>query len=320
MSADPAIDGLSRRRARARASGKVNLQLSVGPRREDGYHPLATVFQAVDLYETVTATVRDDGIISVAVDAAPGFQGELGDVPLDERNLAWRAAEAVRAEFGVTDGVHLDILKGVPVAGGMAGGSADAAAALVACAEAWDCGATRDQLVPLAARLGADVPFALMGHTALGLGRGDELSPAMARGEFHWVFALQHRGLSTADVFAAFDDQVAEGRRVAAAPQVNADVMAALMAGDATRLGAALTNDLQDVALELAPRLFGVIEACEEALALGAVVSGSGPTVAALAAHAQHAREVAAHLTATGVADAVVTARGPVSGTVLIEA
>src|SRR5690554_5099583 len=137
MSADPAIDGLSRRRARARASGKVNLQLSVGPRREDGYHPLATVFQAVDLYETVTATVRDDGIISVAVDAAPGFQGELGDVPLDERNLAWRAAEAVRAEFGVTDGVHLDILKGVPVAGGMAGGSADAAAALVACAEAW---------------------------------------------------------------------------------------------------------------------------------------------------------------------------------------
>ena len=319
MTAFAEIDGLTRRRVRTRASGKVNLQLSVGPRREDGYHPLATVFQAVDLYETVTASVRDDGLISLAVDAAPGFEGDLSGVPLDERNLAWQAAEAVRAEYGITEGIDLEILKGVPVAGGMAGGSADAAAALVACAEAWDCGVSRDDLMPLAARLGADVPFALLGHTALGLGRGDDVSPAMAKGEFHWVFALQRHGLSTADVFAYFDDQVAQGRRFAAHPEVNATVMAALRAGDPALLGAALTNDLQDAALELAPRLFGVMEACEEALALGVIVSGSGPTVAALASDAQHAREIAAHLTSRAVADAVVTARGPASGAVVLE-
>ncbi len=320
MSVIAAIDGVTRRRVRARASGKVNLQLSVGPRREDGYHPLATVFQAVDLYETVTASVRDDSLITLTVEAAPGFHGTVGDVPLDSRNLAWQAAEAVRAEYGIADGIDLEIVKGVPVAGGMAGGSADAAAALVACAEAWDCGVTRDDLMPLAARLGADVPFALLGHTALGLGRGDEVSPAMAKGDFHWVFAVQNEGLSTAAVFAHFDEQVADGQRVATHPEVNAAVMAALRAGDPALLGAALTNDLQDAALELAPRLFGVLEACEEALALGVIVSGSGPTVAALAADAQHAREIAAHLTMKGVADAVVTARGPAAGTVILEA
>lgn len=319
MSVVPVVDGVTRRRVRTRASGKVNLQLSVGPRREDGYHPLATVFQAVDLYETVTASVRDDGLISLAVRAAPGFEGDVSEVPLDERNLAWRAAEAVRTEFGITDGIDLEILKGVPVAGGMAGGSADAAAALVACAEAWDCGVSRDDLMPLAARLGADVPFALLGHTAIGLGRGDDVSLAMAKGEFHWVFALQNHGLSTAEVFAHFDEQVAGGRRDAPHPEVHPNVMAALRAGDAVMLGAALTNDLQDAALERAPRLFGVFEACEEALALGVIVSGSGPTVAALAANAQHAREIAAHLTSKAVADAVVTARGPATGTVILE-
>jgi len=320
MSVVPVADGLTRRRVRTRASGKVNLQLSVGPRREDGYHPLATVFQAVDLYETVTASVRDDGLISLAVSAAPGFEGDVSGVPLDERNLAWRAAEAVRTEYGITDGIDLEIVKGVPVAGGMAGGSADAAAALVACAEAWDCGVSRDDLMPLAARLGADVPFALLGHTAIGLGRGDDVSLAMAQGEFHWVFALQNDGLSTAEVFAHFDEQVAQGDRIAHHPQVNAEVMAALRAGDPARLGAALTNDLQDAALERAPRLFGVMEACEEALALGVIVSGSGPTVAALASTAQHARDIAAHLTSRAVADAVVTARGPATGTVILEA
>jgi len=319
MSVVPVVDGVTRRRVRTRASGKVNLQLSVGPRREDGYHPLATVFQAVDLYETVTASVRDDGLISLAVRAAPGFEGDVSEVPLDERNLAWRAAEAVRTEFGITDGIDLEILKGVPVAGGMAGGSADAAAALVACAEAWDCGVSRDDLMPLAARLGADVPFALLGHTAIGLGRGDDVSLAMAKGEFHWVFALQNHGLSTAEVFAHFDERVAGGRRAAPHPEVHPNVMAALRAGDAVMLGAALTNDLQDAALERAPRLFGVFEACEEALALGVIVSGSGPTVAALAANAQHAREIAAHLTSKAVADAVVTARGPATGTVILE-
>lgn len=319
MSADAAFGDSTVRIARARASGKVNLQLSVGPKNEDGFHALATVFQAVDLYETVTAAVRVDGLITLTVEAAPGFEGDIDGVPLDETNLAWRAAEAVRRAYGVADGVDLHLTKGVPVAGGMAGGSADAAAALVACAEAWDCGATRDDLLALGAMLGADVPFAIMGHTAVGLGRGDELSPAMARGEFHWAFAIQSEGLSTPDVFARFDDQVAEGVKTAQAPRVDAHVMAALVAGDPAMLGRALSNDLQDAALSLAPRLHGVMEAMEEAEALGIVVSGSGPTIAALAASRQHALAIAAHVESKAVAHFVVIASGPAMGTVILE-
>lgn len=319
MSAGLAPRSEAARRVRARASGKVNLQLSVGPPGEDGFHPLATVFQAVSLYETVTAQVRDDGVITVSVVAGPDMPDELGDVPLDRTNLAWRAAEAVRAEFGITDGVDLSIVKGVPVAGGMAGGSADAAAALVACSEAWHCGATRADLHRLATGLGADVPFALMGHTAVGLGRGDELSPAMTRGEFHWVFAMQRDGLATPTVFARFDDQVAAGQRKAHTPHVNTEVMAALMAGDAASLGNALSNDLQDAALSLAPRLHGVMEAMYDANALGVIVSGSGPTVAALAASAPHAHAIATRVRTSGAADVVMTASGPAMGTVILE-
>lgn len=307
------------RSVRARASGKVNLQLSVGPRNEDGYHPLATVFQAVSLYETVTAQARDDSLITLTVVAGPDLPVDLGKVPLDNTNLAWRAAEAVRQEFGITDGVDLSIVKGVPVAGGMAGGSADAAASLVACSEAWHCGATREDLHRLAITLGADVPFALIGHTAVGLGRGDELVPAMTRGDFHWVFAIQTEGLSTPAVFARFDDQVDLGQRALGVPRVDTEVMGALMAGDAAWLGRALSNDLQDAALSLAPRLHGVMETMYDSAALGVVVSGSGPTVAALAASSQHAQAIATRVRATGAADVVMTASGPATGTVILE-
>ena len=319
MNAGLAFRSDSRRVVRARASGKVNLQLSVGPRSEDGYHPLATVFQAVSLYETVTAEVRDDALITLSVVAEPDLHSDIGGVPLDHTNLAWRAAEAVRNEFGITDGIDLSIVKGVPVAGGMAGGSADAAATLVACAEAWHCGATRADLHRLATDLGADVPFALLGHTAVGLGRGDELSPAMTRGDFHWVFAMQHEGLMTPAVFARFDDQVALGQRVAEVPRVDSEVMGALMAGDPAWLGRALSNDLQDAALSLAPRLHGVMEAMYDADALGVVVSGSGPTVAALAASSQHAQTIATRVRSAGAADVVMTASGPAMGTVILE-
>ncbi|WP_291380334.1 4-(cytidine 5'-diphospho)-2-C-methyl-D-erythritol kinase, partial [Demequina sp.] len=269
MTADLAIEGVSQRRVRARASGKVNLQLSVGPRAEDGYHPLATVFQAVDLYETVTATTRSDGAITLRMDWTPSLEDFASPVPLDETNLAWRAAQAIRDTFGIVDGVDLHILKGVPVAGGMAGGSADAAATLLACAELWDCGVSRPDLHELAVGLGADVPFCLLGHTAIGLGRGEQLSPAMTHGEFHWVFALQHGGLSTPKVFERFDTMVELGEIVAAAPAVNTEVMAALIAGDAVKLGTALTNDLEAPALDLAPGLAAVIDAMDDAGALG---------------------------------------------------
>jgi 4-diphosphocytidyl-2-C-methyl-D-erythritol kinase len=319
MTSGLAFRSEAKRRVRARASGKVNLQLSVGPLGEDGYHPLATVFQSVSLYETVTAEVRDDELITLRVVAGPELPGDVSGVPLDHTNLAWRAAEAVRNEFGVSDGIDLSILKGVPVAGGMAGGSADAAAALVACSEAWHCGANREDLYRLAAALGADVPFALMGHTAVGLGRGDELSPAMTRGDFYWVFAMQHEGLRTPEVFSRFDDQVAMGQRAAYAPHVDTEVMGALMAGDAAWLGRALSNDLQDAALSLAPRLHGVMETMYDADALGVIVSGSGPTIAALAGSAQHALSIATRVRAAGTADVILTATGPATGTVILE-
>lgn len=301
-----------------RAPGKVNLQLSVGPVQEDGYHPLATIFQAVDLYETVTATTRDDEQITIEVSAARGAVVDLEAVPLDDSNIAVRAAHALRDAFGVTDGVALEIVKGVPVAGGMAGGSADAAATLLACAEAWDLGVGRSQLDEIAAGLGADVPFILHGHTAVGLGRGDQITPAMTRGQFHWVLATQANGLSTADVYGEFDRMIESGERAAVAPEISEDIMVALRAGDAELLGDVLVNDLQPAALSLAPHLQAVMEQALEAEALGAMVSGSGPTVAALARSRQHALAVAAHLTVSGTADAVVTASGPAPGAVLV--
>jgi 4-diphosphocytidyl-2-C-methyl-D-erythritol kinase len=304
------------REVTVRAPGKVNLQLAVGGIRDDGYHPLATVFQAVDLYEHVSARPRSDGKITLTMSAANGL--DVRSVPLDETNLAHRAAVAVASAYGIDDGVDLAIVKGIPVAGGMAGGSADAAAALVACAEAWDTGASRQELADIAARLGADVPFALHGHTAVGLGRGDRLSPAMTHGAFHWVFAIQAEGLSTRAVYGEFDAWVADGLLSATEPRISDDVMTALIAGDPVALGAALVNDLQEPAIHLFPVLREVINATLDVEACGAIVSGSGPTVAALARNAQHALAIAAHLRSTGLADLVLTASGPAQGATLL--
>jgi len=311
------------REVTVRAPGKVNLQLAVGAARPDGYHPLATVFQAVDVYDFVTAATRADSEVTITVAAAPdrSIDGRIVDVsgvPLDDTNLAVRAARAVAKAYGISDGVDLAIVKSIPVAGGMAGGSADAAAALVACAEVWDTGATRQELSALAASLGADVPFALHGHTAVGLGRGDLLSPAMTHGTFYWVFATQAEGLSTRHVYGEFDEWVADGLLNASEPRISDDVMVALIAGDAAALGAALVNDLQDPAIHLAPALRDIITAAQDVDACGAIVSGSGPTVAALARNAQHALAIAAHIRSTGLADQVITASGPAQGATLL--
>lgn len=298
-------------RVRVRAPGKVNLSLRVGRPRADGYHPLSTVFQAVSVYEEVVATAANDLTLTAQ---GPGAE----QVPLDDTNLAVRAARALARYAGVEDGVHLHLVKGVPVAGGMAGGSADAAATLVACDELWGTGLAREELASLAATLGADVPFALLGHTAVGTGRGDLLTPAMSRGEFCWAFAVQDEGLSTPAVFGAFDalhgyqPQPSGGAPVERDEEV--DLMHALRAGDPVALGAALHNDLEPAAVALAPRLSRPLAVAREAGALGVVLSGSGPTVAALARSPQHALALAAAFTAEGVADRVLTAVGPVAG------
>ncbi|MFE4465764.1 4-(cytidine 5'-diphospho)-2-C-methyl-D-erythritol kinase [Oerskovia sp. NPDC056781] len=293
---------------RVRAPGKVNLSLRVGACQEDGYHPLVTIFQAVSLVEEVEATLVTPGEgISLTVS---GAQAER--VPVDGSNLAWRAAESLARYTGVDPDVRLHIRKGVPVAGGMAGGSADAAATLVACDLLWETGLSRGEMADLAAGLGSDVPFGLVGHTAVGTGRGHLLTPAMSRGEFHWAFAVRDEGLSTAKVFQTFDEVVGGTPDVELSDDT--ELMQALRAGDPVGLGRALHNDLQAATLALAPELARTLEVAHEVGALGVIVSGSGPTIAALARSRQHALAIAASWTAAGVADSVHCATGPASG------
>ncbi|MWK34035.1 4-(cytidine 5'-diphospho)-2-C-methyl-D-erythritol kinase [Actinomadura sp. J1-007] len=304
-----------------RVPAKVNLQLSVGPIRDDGYHDLVNVFHAVSLFDEVTAAV---GTASggtgpeVAVEAAPGARVAVGGVPVDGDNLAVRAALIVADRLGADPRVTLRIRKAIPVAGGMAGGSADAAAALVACARLWDdpdeprlC---RDDLMEMGALLGSDVPFAVLGGTAIGVGRGERLTPALTRGTFHWVFATADGGLSTPAVYAECDRIREADGEPAGRPEVSEELMTALATGDAKALGAALANDLEPAALSLRPSLDRTIEAGRDYGAIGAVVSGSGPTCAFLADDAEHAAELAAGLDGAGVARSVVRATGPVPG------
>ncbi|WP_337060042.1 4-(cytidine 5'-diphospho)-2-C-methyl-D-erythritol kinase [Kineococcus sp. G2] len=302
----------------ARAPAKVNLLLEVGPRRDDGYHDLVTVFQALDLTEDVTATEADT--FSVEVTGTGGV--DASGVPLDERNLALRAALLLAARAGVDRGAHLSVRKGVPVAGGMAGGSADAAAALVACDALWDLHLGLDALAELGSELGADVPFCLHGRTAVGTGRGDRLVPVLTTTSFHWVLVLAGRGLSTPEVFAECDRL----REASGGPVPEADagerlraVEAAMRSGDPATLGRALANDLQEAACSLAPELTGTLAAGAEAGALAGLVSGSGPTVALLAASAPDARRLAARLRPR-FGERVRTATGPVPGARVLEA
>ena len=288
-----------------RAPGKVNLALVAGPLRDDGYHELVNVFHAVSLVDDVTA--RPDDAFRVTVEGVHADR-----VPCDDSNLAVRAARLVAERSGLDEGVHLHIRKQIPVAGGMAGGSADAAAALLACDTLWQAGLSRDDLLELAAELGSDVPFALVGGTAVGTGRGERLTPALARGEYEWVFALSEGGLSTPAVYGELD-RLREGRDVPP-PQVPDGLMQALRSGDAEALGACLHNDLEPAACSLSPRLERTLEVGREYGALGALVSGSGPTVAFLVRDTEQALDISVALTASGAADDVRRARGPVPG------
>jgi 4-diphosphocytidyl-2-C-methyl-D-erythritol kinase len=294
----------------ARAPGKVNLQLSVGAVRDDGFHPLASIFHAVAMPEevTVAAGARGTGIV---INEVTGLQAD--EVPRDATNLVWRAAERLAVELGrPAPDLRVTIAKGVPVAGGMAGGSADCAAALVALNDLWGSPLARDDLARVALDLGSDVPFSLLGGTALGLGRGELLSPLMVRGTFHWVFATATRGLSTPAVYAAFDRLVAG--RIVPEPEADAALVAALIAGDARALARVLHNDLQEPALTLRPTLRDVLEAGISAGALGGMVSGSGPTVAFLVA--DPAAGAVVHATVSGLEHvrAAFTTTGPAPG------
>ncbi|MET9290517.1 4-(cytidine 5'-diphospho)-2-C-methyl-D-erythritol kinase [Streptomyces sp. NPDC003077] len=294
-----------------RVPAKVNVQLAVGGARPDGFHDLANVFLAVGLYDEVTATPLPPGAdTDVPRITVSGPDARL--VPADRSNLAARAAELLAARHGLRPAVHLHIVKDIPVAGGMAGGSADGAAALVACDALWGTGATREELLGICAELGSDVPFSLVGGAALGRGRGELLTPLEVGGTFHWVFAVADGGLSTPAVYREFD-RLHEGRAVPA-PEPSEGLLAALRAGGADALAAALSNDLQPAALSLRPALAGTLEAGAAGGALASLVSGSGPTTAFLAKDRGAADAVARALEASGTCRAVRVAEGPVPG------
>ncbi|KUH86195.1 MULTISPECIES: 4-(cytidine 5'-diphospho)-2-C-methyl-D-erythritol kinase [unclassified Mycobacterium] len=299
-----------------RVPGKVNLYLEVGDRRDDGYHELTTVFHAVSLLDEVT--VRNADMLTVEM------SGEGAEsLPTDERNLAWRAAELMAEHVGRAPDVAIVIEKSIPVAGGMAGGSADAAAVLVAMNTLWELGVPRRDLHALAAQLGSDVPFALHGGTALGTGRGEELATVLARTTFHWVLAFADGGLSTPAVFAEIDRlrETEESDRKAP-PRLDdpEPVLAALASGDAAELAPLLGNDLQPAALRLDPGLRRTLRAGTEAGALAGIVSGSGPTCAFLCASASAAVDVGAQLAGAGVCRTVRVASGPVQGARVVPA
>jgi 4-diphosphocytidyl-2-C-methyl-D-erythritol kinase len=297
-----------------RVPAKVNLQLAVGSARDDGYHPLVTVFHAVSLHDEVT--VRPAAKTALAVTGE-----DAAAVPTDRSNLAWRAAGALAKAAGVRGAdaaVRIEIRKRIPVAAGLAGGSADAAATLVACNELWQAGLSQRELAEIAAGLGSDVPFSLMGGTAVGRGRGDQLTPALAAGSYHWALAFGRTGLSTAQVYSTFDRLRAARAAAITEPSLSTDLMTALRSGDPARVGPLLTNDLQPASLSLQPDLRRTLTAGREHGALGAIVSGSGPTCAFLARDAAHARELAVLLTGAGVCRAATRASGPVPGATVL--
>jgi 4-diphosphocytidyl-2-C-methyl-D-erythritol kinase len=293
-----------------RVPAKVNVQLAVGAARADGFHDLANVFLAVGLYDEVTVTPSPAGLRVTC--GGP----DAAQVPLDRTNLAARAAETLAERYGRTPDVHLHIAKDIPVAGGMAGGSADGAGALLACDALWGTGASRAELLDICAGLGSDVPFSLTGGAALGTGRGEQLRALEVGGTFHWVFAVADGGLSTPAVYREFD-RLNEGKAVPE-PVASDDLLAALAKGDATALAATLTNDLQPAALSLRPSLQDTLAAGRAAGALAGLVSGSGPTTAFLVADADAAAAVARALLASGTCRAARVAESPAAGAVVV--
>lgn len=301
----------------AHAPAKINVHLSVGPLRNDGFHELETVYLAVSLFDTVTVRPADALSLTVSGEGATAAGGpDL--VPADRRNLAWRAAELLADHAGVRPAASIEIVKSIPAAAGLAGGSADAAATLVALDALWGTRATRGDLAELAARLGSDVPFSLQGGVALGGGRGEQLSPVLARRRTDWVLGIAQEGLSTPSVYRELDRLREEGRLPADGTGDPEPVIAALRSGPAAALGGVLENDLQPAALSLRPQLRRALSAVVQAGALGALVSGSGPTVAALAADEESAVRIAAELAGLGVFRTVRAVHGPVPGARLV--
>jgi 4-diphosphocytidyl-2-C-methyl-D-erythritol kinase len=292
-----------------RAPAKINLHLGVGARREDGYHPLRTVYQAIGLYDDVTVFRSDRWRVAVE----PIGDVDVSEVPLDESNIAIEAGKLLAAHHGRVLVAGIEINKGIPVAGGMAGGSADAAAALVALDRLWDLGTSDDDMLAIAAELGSDVPFALLGGTALGTGRGELVEPVLDNGDWWWLAITSSEGLSTAAVYREYDNL-----GLGEVPEVPMALLSALADGDVDDLADALSNDLLAPALTLRPALAEILQAGLDAGALATLLSGSGPTCLCLCRDQGHALATKQSLLDDGFT-AVLGAPGPVAGAHLVE-
>ena len=297
----------------ARVPAKVNLQLSVGPLGADGYHEVTSVFQAISLFDDVTVATALPGTgitISITGDTAHG-------VPTDSSNLAIKAAQLMAKTYDLPPDLIIKLKKEIPVAGGMAGGSADAAGVIVGLDSLFELGISRDEMESVGSKIGSDVPFSICGGVAIGTGRGDQITPALAKGSYNWVLALSGQGLSTPSVYQECD-RLREGLSIAT-PQVSEPLMQALRAGDAKALGKALSNELQSAACSLRPALRLVLDVGVDYGALGGIVSGSGPTVAFLVTDDEHAMDLTVALSSSGVVSSVVRATGPAAGARIIE-
>ena len=288
-----------------RVPGKINLQLSVGPLQRDGYHELATVFQSVSLFDELTISETDtDGIEITAIGKST--------IPIGGENLAYKAAELMCNKFDIETGLLIKIKKEIPIAGGMAGGSANAGATIVGIDSLFSLGLKRDEMERIGSEIGADVPFTISGGTAIGTGRGDQVTPVLSRGSYNWVLALSTSGLSTPAVYKECD-RLREGLDISK-PHVSDSLLQALTHGDAKALGKALSNDLQAAACSLKPALRLILDVGIDYGALGGIVSGSGPTVAFLAESEDHALDLVVALTSSGVVGNVIRVAGPVPG------
>jgi 4-diphosphocytidyl-2-C-methyl-D-erythritol kinase len=315
-----------------RVPAKLNLQLAVGPRRVDGYHDLVTVFHAIGLFDDVIMEPLDaPAEQKTKVELSVTGEG-AESVPVDGGNLAARAVaelanhgfdmlsgeDAISFAAAAMRGVRIAIRKRIPVAAGLAGGSANAAGALVAANELWGGLLSTEQLVQIGARLGSDVPFALLGGTVVGRGRGELLTPALARptARYHWVLAFADGELSTPKVYQTFD-RLRE-KNPPGDPELSTPLMSALRTGDPALVGKALSNDLEPAAVSMFPALRKTLTAGKECGALGALVAGSGPTCFFLAANERRALDLAVGLTGAGVCRSVVRATGPAPGAELV--
>jgi len=297
----------------ARVPAKVNLQLAVGPLGNDGFHEVTTVFQAISLFDDVRVeTAAENNGISIQVTG----QTSTG-VPSDSSNLAVKAATLMIKNYDLPSDINIKLKKEIPVAGGMAGGSADAAGVIVGLDSLFELGLSRDEMEMVGSKIGADVPFSICGGVAIGTGRGDQITPALFKGSYNWVLALSGQGLATPSVYAECD-RLREGLSIST-PVVSEQLMQALRAGDAKALGKSLSNDLQPAACSLRPALRLVLDVGLDYGALGGIVSGSGPTVVFLVKDDEHAMDLTVALSSSGVISSVVRATGAVAGARIIE-